>query len=116
MAKRSGEPAVLGKGLRVRGRVRGEGDLRVEASVEGDVIVTGTLELDAGCAVEGAVEAESVLVAGKLDGDVRAKGAVSLSAGAEVRGDVSASGLTIEEGASFVGNVNADFDMPDDLA
>jgi cytoskeletal protein CcmA (bactofilin family) len=88
----------------------------VEAAVEGDVIVTGSLELDAGCAVEGSVEADNVRVAGKLAGDVRASGSVSLAAGAEVRGDVSASELTIEEGASFVGNVNADFDMPDGLA
>jgi cytoskeletal protein CcmA (bactofilin family) len=88
----------------------------VEAAVEGDVMVTGSLDLDVGSAVEGSVEAQRVRVAGKLDGDVRATGPVSLAAGAEVRGDVSASELTIEEGASFVGNVNADFDMPDDLA
>jgi cytoskeletal protein CcmA (bactofilin family) len=116
MAKRSKEPAVLGKGLRVRGRIRGDGDLRVEGAVEGDVLVSGALELGAGSTIQGAVQAASIVVSGALEGDLAAEGPVAISASGRVRGDVKATALTLDEGAVFVGRVETDFDLPDAIA
>ncbi len=110
----SGTP-VLGSGLVVRGKVRGEGDLRVEAKVEGDVEVGGKLELAPEALVDGKLSAASVVVGGTLAGDIESSGPVSIGANANVRGNVQASELSIEEGASFVGRVDADFDLPDVL-
>jgi cytoskeletal protein CcmA (bactofilin family) len=110
------DPAVLGKGLRVRGRVRGDGDLRVEADIEGDIQVGGALELAAGATVNGGVEAASLLVSGTLDGDVNAKGAVAITASGTVRGDIKAAELSLEEGGNFVGHVDADFELPASIA
>ena len=36
-----GGPSILGRGARVRGRIGGEGDLRVEGPVEGNVAIRG---------------------------------------------------------------------------
>ena len=116
MAKGSGQRAVLGTGLQVRGRVRGDADLAIEAVVEGDVTVTGALELSEGAKVTGAVEAESVVVAGQLQGDVTAQGPVAITATGRLTGDVVASELTLEEGGSFAGRVDADFDLPEAIA
>lgn len=110
------EPAVLGKGLRVRGRIRGEGDLTIEADVEGDVVVRGALELVAGARVNGGVEADSLVVAGEIDGDVTAKGAVAITASGSLRGDVRAAELSLEEGGTFLGSVEADFELPDTIS
>lgn len=106
----------MGEGLRVRGRVRGEGDLRIGATIEGDVVVTGALELEAAGAVNGAVEAESMVVSGTLEGDVSTKGAVAITAGGSVRGNISASEISLEEGGTFVGRVDADFELPEAIA
>ncbi len=42
-ASHDGEASVLGRGARVRGRIGGDGDLRVEGQVEGNVVVSGEL-------------------------------------------------------------------------
>jgi cytoskeletal protein CcmA (bactofilin family) len=109
-------PAVLGKSLRVRGRVRGEGDLVVEASIEGDVVVGGALELSEGADVTGQVEAESVVVAGSLVGDIQSRGAVTITAAGRLIGDVRATELSLAEGGQFSGQVDADFELPDAIA
>ncbi|RLB57084.1 MAG: hypothetical protein DRI90_18235 [Deltaproteobacteria bacterium] len=116
MAKGSGERAVLGAGLQVRGRVRGDGDLCIKAVIEGDVTVSGALELSAGAKVNGAVEADSLVVAGALEGDVTARGVVAIAATGSVSGNIAAGELSMDEGASFVGRVDADFDLPEAIA
>jgi cytoskeletal protein CcmA (bactofilin family) len=115
-ASKSGDVAVLGQGLRVRGRVRGDGDLRIEAQVEGDVSVSGALELGEGSRVQGAVSASSVAIAGELEGDIEAQGAVSIGATGALRGDVVAGEITLEEGGRFHGTIQADFDLPKAIA
>jgi cytoskeletal protein CcmA (bactofilin family) len=116
MAKRATEPAVLGKSLRVRGRVRGEGDLRIEGVIEGDVVVSGALELGEGASVQGGVQAASLTVSGALEGDASADGPIAVTSTGSLRGDVKATELTLDEGATFVGQVEADFELPDAIA
>lgn len=116
MAKGSNEAAVLGGGLRVRGRVHGEGDLRIEANVEGDVTVTGALELGQGAEVRGSVSARAVTIAGLLEGDVAARGEVVVTATGALCGDIEASGLVLEEGGKFHGLVASDFELPEAIA
>ena len=109
------QPALLGRGLKVRGRVRGENDLRVEGAVEGDVVVDGVLELGAEGAVTGSVSAASATVAGRIDGDVDAQGPVAITASGAVVGDVRASEITLEEGGVLRGRIEADFELPEAL-
>ena len=111
-----GTEPVLGRGLRVRGRVKGDGDLRVEAEVQGDVTVSGSLYLDAGAKVSGGHEAATIVVAGALEGDAIATGgSVTITAGGTVEGDITAGELTLEEGGTFHGRSHADFDLPDEI-
>ncbi len=107
---------MLAKGLRVRGRVHGRGDLRVEAQIEGDVVVDGALELEAGGAVAGAVQAASVTVAGELVGDVIARTSVAITASGSVQGNIKATELSLQEGGRFIGEIDADFDLPEAIA
>jgi cytoskeletal protein CcmA (bactofilin family) len=88
---------VIGPSTRIRGRVTGDGALVVEGAVEGDV--------DAG----------AVTVRGVLEGDVRARGVVHLEAGARVRGDLHGESVAIDEGAEFVGRLDANFELPAEL-
>ena len=88
--------AVIGRSTRIRGRISGDGDLVIEGNVEGDIDV-GT-----------------VTVRGEVEGDIKARGAVRIESGARVRGDVSGE-FSLEEGAEFVGNIEADFEMPAEL-
>ena len=112
----SAEPAVLGRGLKVVGRVRGEGDLRVEAEIEGDVSASGALHLDEAASVRGTVDADSVVVAGELDGEARARRSVLILATGRVRGDVHAPEVSLEPGGGLDGRIEAAFELPKNLA
>ena len=95
----SGGEAVIGRSTRVRGRVSGDGDLRVEGHLEGDINVKG-----------------ACTVSGEVDGDIRADGGtVHLETGAKVRGDISGESVSMDEGAEYVGNLNAEFELPAEL-
>lgn len=89
---------MIGRSTRIRGRISGDGDLVIEGTVEGDVDMRGALT-----------------VRGELDGDLRAGGEVRIEAGARVRGDVTGESFSLEEGAEFVGRVDAQFELPAEL-
>ena len=110
-----GQPAVLGQGLRVVGRVRGNGDLRVGGQVEGDIAVVGQLEIEPAAAVSGNVEARGLRVSGTLQGDSAVEGTMTIGASGRVSGKVSAAELVLDEGASFDGQVDTAFDLPEPL-
>ncbi|MBL9026366.1 MAG: polymer-forming cytoskeletal protein [Myxococcales bacterium] len=109
------EANVLGRSVRIRGRVTGDGDLRVEGDIEGDVKIGGTLEVADAATVAGNVTANSVLIDGALTGDVDATGPVHIRASARVEGNMSGSEVALEEGASFSGRIDAIFELPDGL-
>ena len=94
----SGGEAVIGRSTRVRGRVSGDGDLRLEGSIEGDVHIRGALT-----------------ISGELEGEVRADGVVHIEAGAKVRGDIHGESVAIDEGAEYVGRLDAQFELPPEL-
>lgn len=108
--------SLLGRGTRVRGRIHGEGALRIEGAVEGDVQVGGDLEIDEGGSVAGEVEAGAIVIAGQLTGDVAARGAVTLRATARVQGDLAGTEVILEEGAVYAGRIEAEFDLPAELS
>lgn len=106
---------VLGPSVRIRGRLSGEGDLRIEGQVEGDVQVTGALVVDGRGSITGGSQASSVEIEGRVHGDVTADGPVAIKRGAHVQGDISGSEISLDEGASFAGRIDASFDMPEGL-
>ena len=107
--------SVLGRGARVRGRVSGDGDLRVEGQIEGDVTLSGELSIDETGSITGDVDAASVTIAGALRGNVAARGVVTIRAGAKVEGNMGGAEVSLEEGASFAGRIEAEFDLPAEL-
>jgi cytoskeletal protein CcmA (bactofilin family) len=104
--------STLGRGARVRGRIHGDGDLRVEGHVEGDVSVSGALVVEEGGAIDGDVGAASVEIGGALTGDVASQGPVAIRATARVEGNLGAAEVTMDEGATFRGRIEAEFDLP----
>jgi cytoskeletal protein CcmA (bactofilin family) len=107
--------SVVGRGARVRGRVTGEGDIRIEGQIDGEVTVSGDLSIEDGGAVTGDIAAGAVVIAGGLAGDVSARGTVTIQATAKVEGDMIGAEVHLEEGASFSGRIESEFDLPAEL-
>jgi cytoskeletal protein CcmA (bactofilin family) len=107
--------AVLGKGAHVRGRILGDGDLRVEGAISGEVALKGQLVVASGAEITADVEARSVLVDGSIEGDISATDDVAIRASARVSGAIRGASISIEEGASVSGRIEAEFDLPPEL-
>ena len=111
MARHTSDFSTLGSTTRITGRISGEGGLRVEGNVRGDVSLNGPLELAEGATIEGNVEAEALDIAGSLLGDITSAGPVAVHAGATVRGEMRASQVVIEPGSRIAIRMDADFEL-----
>jgi cytoskeletal protein CcmA (bactofilin family) len=112
----SGGGAVIGKETQIRGRVSGDGDLRIEGSVHGDLSLRGDLVVAGGAEVSGdAVQATSLVVEGTVEADITATEGVTIRASAKVHGAIKGARISIEEGASVSGRIEADFELPAEL-
>ena len=65
--------------------------------------------------VEADVQAGSVIIEGSIQGDITATDAVAIRASARVTGALKGSSISIEEGASVSGRVEAAFELPPEL-
>jgi cytoskeletal protein CcmA (bactofilin family) len=93
--------SLIAENVSLRGDVATDGDVHLDGSLKGDMRVR-ELTVGEGGSVEGAIEAESVEIRGKVVGTVTAK-SVRLFASARVEGDITHAQLTIECGAHFEG-------------
>ena len=60
---------VIGRGVRVRGRIQGEGELSIEGHVEGEIAVSGDVIVEAGGLGGAHVSARIVTGRGASTGD-----------------------------------------------
>jgi cytoskeletal protein CcmA (bactofilin family) len=82
---------VLGPRDRLVGLLYVEGDVRVVGTVDGELEVTGSVEIDDGGRVTGPVTAHDRLVVGRAG---------------SLKGDVRVARLVVQDGATFIGNVS----------
>ncbi len=96
---------VIGRGVRVCGRITGESDLTIEGHVDGEVAVSGDVTVEAGGLVGASVSARTLTVRGAVKGDLTGEDAVRLEEGARVVGDLRAPRIAIAKGALVRGLV-----------
>jgi cytoskeletal protein CcmA (bactofilin family) len=94
---------VIAAGLTFEGKIDGSGHVRISGRFKGDVHVDGTLTVDAGAHLAGAVRAGSVVVAGEIEGNIEGAQRVELHQSGVVNGDISAGSLTVADGARMRG-------------
>ena len=92
---------VIAKGLKIVGTVTAEGLVEVNGHIEGDLHCT-SLVVSPKAAITGGIEAERVVVNGRVEGPIRG-GEVLLKSHAHVVGDIQHSSLAVEKGAFFDG-------------
>ncbi len=111
----SGGASTFGRGVGIRGRVTGDGDLTVEGTVDGELSIGGALHVAGEAQVHAKVEAASVLVEGVLEGDITASGPVKAGSGAKLKGTIVAEAFSMDDGAEVSAQVVAEFDLPPEL-
>jgi cytoskeletal protein CcmA (bactofilin family) len=97
---------LLSKDTEIRGAIKTQGSIRVDGTVIGDVHSAKTVTIGATGLVEGNVNADEIIVSGRVKGSLVAKGKIALETTAQLDGDIHAARLTIAEGATFRGLSN----------
>lgn len=92
---------IIAEGLKIVGSVTAEGLVEVNGHIEGDLHCT-SLVVSPKASINGGVEADKVVVNGRVEGPIRG-GEVLLKSHAHVVGDIQHATLAIEQGAYFDG-------------
>jgi cytoskeletal protein CcmA (bactofilin family) len=100
----SGEwTGFLEQGVKLEGRLESTGTFRIDCAVKGTLVSHETLILGEHADVEGEIEGNYVIIAGRFGGIIRAKGKVEIQTKAIVTGEIFAPCLVMEPGALFDG-------------
>jgi len=95
---------VIGRDTVVKGNMEGNGSLRIDGTVEGDISVTGSVIIGEEGLVKGNVSANEMIISGRVEGNVTTTSCLSIYSTGSLIGDVQVSSLHIEEGGSFKGH------------
>lgn len=98
---------VIGRGATLKGELISTEDVVIEGAVEGTVNATGArLTVSKDARVRADLNAQEVVVLGRVDGNIRATERAELRAGAMVTGDVYAKRFAMEQDAMLRGRVD----------
>jgi cytoskeletal protein CcmA (bactofilin family) len=97
---------LVGKGARFEGKYSCAGLMRVEGECIGELSVRGTLIIAEGASVRANIQADDVVVAGRLRGTVSARNSVRLASTANTRADITTPCFALEDGGLFLGTVS----------
>ncbi len=97
---------TLGPRDRVIGQMYIEGDLRVGGTIEGQVEVTGDLEIDDMAKVNASLAGRDVNIKGQVNGAIVARKRLIVARSGSLIGDVHVARLVIQDGATFSGKVS----------
>ncbi|HEX2881928.1 MAG TPA: polymer-forming cytoskeletal protein, partial [Polyangiaceae bacterium] len=98
--------ALLGRGTQFEGKLYFEGQVRIDGGFRGEIRSPGTLIVGDGAAIEGEIEAATVIVkGGRLSANVRATTSIELYVPAQVTGNLHAPQIFMDKGVQFSGNL-----------
>jgi cytoskeletal protein CcmA (bactofilin family) len=105
-AKRDGQRKfTMGPNDSLEGKLVYDGSVHVDGRAEGEIKVTGNLDVAQGATARISIEAANVNVKGQVEGSVNVKDKLTLGKNARLSGDIVVRRLQIEDGASLNGHV-----------
>lgn len=105
--QRSAAQATIGRTVHVRGELRGAEDLLIEGRVEGSVVLEDhQLEIGGHGQIQGEVQANVVLVYGRVQGDIHAQERILVEPEGTVEGNLYAPKVVLADGARFKGSID----------
>jgi cytoskeletal protein CcmA (bactofilin family) len=93
----------LDKGVKLEGTLELAGTFRIDGQVKGDIRSEQSLIIGEGARVEGTIEGNLIVLAGRFNGVMRAKGRVEIQAKGVATGEIHSPCLVIEAGGIFDG-------------
>jgi cytoskeletal protein CcmA (bactofilin family) len=104
------ETTVVGRGAQFEGTLVSLESIRIEGKASGKIAARGDVILSSDSQVEADIEAENVVMGGKLKGNITARTKTELVDGGRLEGKIQSKVLVVREGAMFFGQSNMDLD------
>lgn len=95
--------AILDHGARFEGKLTFEGTVQIGGEFKGEVFTKDTLIVNKGAVVQAEIEAETIIINGKVEGNLFARRRVIMHPPAVFKGTVTSPSLRIDEGVVFEG-------------
>jgi len=99
------EMNIIGTGTVVEGKIRSQGNVRVDGKLIGEVTASESLSVGVTGEIEGNVTAKNVTVGGKVRGTISASEKIVFEGKSVVRGDIEPRGLLFAEEQILVAGV-----------
>jgi cytoskeletal protein CcmA (bactofilin family) len=96
----SSEKTIIGEHLTIEGTIKADEDMIIEGNVKGTIeIKSHQLTVGSKGKVEADVDADSVVIGGRMIGNVTAKNKVQVMKNADFSGQIKAKRIAVEDGA-----------------
>ncbi len=96
---------TMGPNDSLEGKLTYDGHVHVDGRAEGELRVSGNIEVASGAKVKAYLEASNVTIKGDVEGALNARDKLVLGKNAKLSGDATVRRLQIEDGASLNGHV-----------
>ena len=97
---------VMAEDLSFKGKIAFAKPFMIKCKVAGSIKSTSDLVLDSMAVVDADIEADRVVIKGKVTGNVTGKRLVHVCATGSVKGDITTSQVVLESGCVFEGRCN----------
>lgn len=107
----SGTSTLIGEHIAIEGTIRANEDIVIEGSIKGTIEAKShQLTVGSKGKVEADVEAESVVISGRMVGNVIARGKVQITKSADFNGQIKAKRIAVEDGAYIKASIELERD------
>src|SRR5579864_6071756 len=96
---------TMGPGDSLEGKLTYDGSVHVDGRAEGELRVTGNIDVASGASVKALLEGANVTLKGQVEGAVTARDKLTLGKNARLSGDIAVRRLQIDDGATLNGHV-----------
>jgi len=97
------ELTIIGRETKISGEMHFEAGARILGEFDGRISSSGEVQIGDTATCRAQIEADSLVIDGRLEGDAVVCNRLSLNETAAVRGDLRAGTMVVTEGATYVG-------------
>ena len=100
----NGQYSKIDKNTIFKGSIHSKTDIRIDGTVEGEIVTTGKVIFGKDAKVKGTVLCGNADAEGTFDGELTVSGTLNLKTGSNLKGKVRIQKLIVESGATFNAN------------
>ncbi len=97
---------LIGPGTEITGDISCNGDVRIDGTLNGNLITKGKVVIGETGFAKGEVTCKNADISGKMEGKITISELLSLKPTSSIKGDLITNRLAIEPGAKFTGTCN----------